>query len=435
MIDQKFYTYFTALVNHQKETSTLIHFRMPASSPFDIIVFGATSFVGQIITRYLVDQYGGTGAVNWAIAGRSESKLSTVRAALGDTARNLPLIVADTQSAEALTSLCAQTRVVISTVGPYALYGEPLVKACAETGTDYCDLAGEVIWIKRMIDRYEALAKQTGARIVPCCGYDSIPSDLGVYFLQQRAHERFGQPCATVHMRVKAASGGVSGGTMASMLNLAKETAADATLRQLLADPYALCPPIAAARPKQKPVLSATYDEVANAWVAPFVMAAINERVVQRSNAFLHYSPNFRYNEAIQTGKGPLGFIGSAAITVAMGGLLMAVGTAPLRGIVSKMLPKPGEGPSPEAQLKGYFVHEVYGQTEAGQTLTVRVSGDRDPGYGSTAKMIVQAGLCLALDIAKTDKPGGFYTPATLFGERLIERLQRFSGLTFEVVA
>lgn len=407
---------------------------MPASSPFDLVVFGATSFVGQLITRYLFDQYGVGGTVNWAIAGRSESKLSTVRAALGDTARNLPIIVADTQSDEALKNLCTQTKVVLSTVGPYALYGEPLVKACAETGTDYCDLAGEVIWINQMIDRYEALAWQTGARIVPCCGYDSIPSDLGVYFLQQRANERFGQYCATVHMRVKAASGGVSGGTMASMLNLAKETAADARLRKILADPYALCPPTDSVRPKQKPVLSVTYDDVAKAWVAPFIMATINERVVQRSNAFLHYSPNFRYNEAIRTGKGPLGFLGSAGVTLAMGGLLAAVAVAPLRGIVSKFLPKPGEGPSPEAQHRGYFLHEVYGQTEAGQTLTVRVSGDRDPGYGSTAKMIAQAGLCLAQDYTKTDKPGGFYTPATLFGEQLIERLQRFSGLTFAVV-
>ncbi len=408
---------------------------MPASSPFDLIVFGATSFVGQIITRYLFDQYGVDSPVNWAIAGRSESKLSALRTSLGEPARNLPLIVADTQSAEALTNLCTQTRVVLSTVGPYALYGEPLIKACAETGTDYCDLAGEVIWIKQMMDRYEDLARQTGARIVPCCGYDSIPSDLGVHFLQQRANERFGQYCATVHMRVKAASGGVSGGTMASMLNLAKETAADASLRQLLADPYALCPPVGFVRPKQQPVLSVTYDNMANAWVAPFVMAAINERVVQRSNAFLHYSQNFQYNEAIRTGKGPLGFMGSAAVTVAMGGLLTAVAVAPLRRIVSKFMPKPGEGPSPEAQRTGYFVHEVYGQTEAGQTLTVRVSGDRDPGYGSTAKMMAQAGLCLVQDSSKTDKPGGFYTPATLFGEHLIERLQRFSGLTFEVVA
>ena len=408
---------------------------MPASSPFDLVVFGATSFVGQIITRYLFDQYGVDGPANWAIAGRSDSKLSALRTSLGEAARNLPIIVADTQSAEALTNLCTQTRVVLSTVGPYALYGEPLIKACAQTGTDYCDLAGEVIWIKQMIDRYEALARQTGARIVPCCGYDSIPSDLGVYFLQQRANERFGQYCATVHMRVKAASGGVSGGTMASMLNLAKETAADTRLRKILADPYALCPPVGFGRPKQQPVLSVTYDNMANAWVTPFVMAAINERVVQRSNAFLHYSQNFRYNEAIQTGKGPLGFMGSAAVTVAMGGLLTAVAVAPLRRIVSKFMPKPGEGPSPEAQRTGYFVHEVYGQTEAGQTLTVRVSGDRDPGYGSTAKMIAQAGLCLAQDSSKTDKPGGFYTPATLFGDHLIERLQRFSGLTFEVVA
>ncbi|UFH53300.1 trans-acting enoyl reductase family protein [Spirosoma sp. KNUC1025] len=407
---------------------------MSNSPTFDVVVFGATSFVGQIITRYLIDQYGVDGAVKWAIAGRSATKLSALRTTLGEPGQRLPIIEADAQSAESLTHLCMQTRVVISTVGPYALYGEPLVKACAETGTDYCDLTGEAHWIKRMIERYETLAQQTGARIVHCCGYDSIPSDMGVYFLQQQAKERFGMYCSTVTMRVKSAKGGVSGGTIASMLNLVKEASSDATLRKELANPYSICPPVDYVRPKQKPVTSATYDEVAKAWMAPFVMAAINERVVQRSNAQLHYHKNFTYNEAMLTGKGPLGFLGATSVTMAIGGFVFVVAVPPLRGFINLFLPKPGEGPSPEAQRNGYFVHEVYGQTESGQTLQVRVSGDCDPGYGSTAKMIAQAGLSLAQDILKIDKPGGFYTPASLFGERLIERLQSLAGLTFEVV-
>ena len=407
---------------------------MPASPAFDIVVFGATSFVGQIITQYLFDQYGVDGSVNWAIAGRSETKLSGLRSTLGEPAHTLPILVADAHSEESLHRLCSQTRVVISTVGPYALYGEPLVKACAETGTDYCDLTGEVHWVKRMIDRHERLAQQTGARIVPCCGYDSIPSDMGVYFLQQQANQRFGEHCSTVTMRVKAAKGGVSGGTIASMLNLVKEASADASLRRELANPYSLCPPVDYVRPKQKPVMSMAYDDDAKAWMAPFVMAAVNERVVQRSNALLHYPKNFRYNEAMLTGKGPLGFLGATAVMAAVGSFIVAVAIPPVRGFISLFLPRPGEGPSPEAQRNGFFVHEVYGQTDSGQTLKVRVSGDRDPGYGSTAKMISQAGLCLAQDISKTDKPGGFYTPASLFGERLIERLQNFAGLTFEVM-
>ncbi len=220
------------------------------SPTYDLIVFGATSFVGQIITDYLFTQYSVDDSLKWAIAGRSEAKLVALRQSLGAAADTLQILVADVQSAEALNSLCTQTRVVLSTVGPYALYGEPLVKACAETGTDYCDLTGEVHWVKRMIDRYEGLAQQTGARIVHCCGYDSIPSDMGVYFLQQQAKERFGQYCSTVKMRVKKAKGGVSGGTIASMLNLVKEASGNATLRKELNNPYALCPPVGFERPK-----------------------------------------------------------------------------------------------------------------------------------------------------------------------------------------
>ncbi|MCX6216059.1 saccharopine dehydrogenase NADP-binding domain-containing protein [Spirosoma sp.] len=408
---------------------------MAESSMFDVVVFGATSFVGQIITHYLFDECGVGRSVKWAIAGRSESKLLALRDSLGDMAHHLPVIVADAQSEETLKSLCTRTRVVISTVGPYALSGEPLVKACTETGTDCCDLTGEVHWVKRMIDRYEPLAKQSGARIVHCCGYDSIPSDMGVYYLQQQAKGHFGTACSTVTMRVKAVKGGASGGTIASVLNLVKEASTDAALRKELANPYSICPPVDYKRPKQTPILSVKYDEDANAWMAPFVMAAVNEQVVQRSNAFLHYHPNFTYNEAMLTGKGVVGLLASTVVTAGIGGFMLAVAARPLRGLIGRFLPKPGEGPSPEAQRTGFFVHDVYGKTDIGRTIHVRVSGDRDPGYGSTAKMIAQAGLCLAQDIAKTAKPGGFYTPAAGFGHQLLNRLQAHSGLSFTVVA
>jgi short subunit dehydrogenase-like uncharacterized protein len=407
---------------------------MPTTSQYDIIVFGATSFVGQIITRYLFTQYGLNNTVKWAIAGRSATKLSAVRDALGPDAHNLPMIVANAQSAGELRQLCLQTQVVLSTVGPYALYGEPLVKACAETGTDYCDLTGEVHWVKQMIARYEPLAKQTGARIVPCCGYDSIPSDMGVYFLQQQAQQRFGRYCLSATMRVKAAKGGVSGGTMASMVNLLKEAAADPELRAELTDYYSICPPVSYTRPRQKPVMSVAYDADARGWIAPFVMAGVNERVVQRSNAFLHYHEQFTYNEAMLTGAGLPGFATAATVTGGVGLFMGLMLVGPFRRLIQRVLPQPGEGPSPEAQRTGFFVHEVYGHTEAGQRLLITVSGDRDPGYGSTAKMIAEAALSLAQDVAKTDKPGGFYTPASLFGERLIDRLQQSAGITFAVV-
>ena len=218
---------------------------MPAtrSTPtHDLVVFGATSFVGQILTRYLAEQFGTHGGLKWAIAGRSEAKLAALRNSLGLKAGKLPLVIADAADETALRRMCADTRVVISTVGPYALYGEPLVKVCAETGTDYCDLTGEVQWIRRMIRAYEKAAKKSGARIVHCCGFDSIPSDLGVHFLQREAHERFGAPCTEVKMRVKGVRGSFSGGTVASLMNVLKEASGNPALRKELANPYSLCP-------------------------------------------------------------------------------------------------------------------------------------------------------------------------------------------------
>ncbi len=407
---------------------------LPLLPPHQIIVFGATSFVGQLITHYLFEQYGVGDSLKWAIAGRSEAKLAILRDSLGDSAATLPILVADSQSEESLKSLCSQTQVVLSTVGPYALYGETLVKACAEMGTDYCDLTGEVQWVKLMIDRYESLAQKTGARIVHCCGYDSIPSDLGVYFLQQKAQERFGNYCSTVKMRVKKAKGGVSGGTIASMMNIVKEASKDADLRKVLVNPYSICPSVDYLRPKQKSIMSVAYDEDAKAWMCPFVMASVNEKVVQRSNALLQYHKNFTYNEAMLTGRGLSGYGTALGVTSALGGFMMGAAITPVRGLVERFLPKPGEGPSPEDQRKGFFVHEVYGTTDSGQKLKVKVSGDRDPGYGSTAKMISQAAMALAFDVSKTNKAGGFYTPSAIFGEGLIDRLQSFSGLKFEVV-
>lgn len=410
---------------------------MPDSTApaYDLVVFGATSFVGQIITRYLFDQYGSDGLVRWAIAGRSAAKLAALRDTLGEPGHTLPTLVADARSADDLRRLCRQTAVVLSTVGPYALYGELLVQACAETGTDYCDLTGEVQWVKQMIGRYDSLARQTGARIVHCCGYDSIPSDMGVYFLQQEAKKRFGQCCSAVTMRVKSAKGGVSGGTIASMLNLLTDAATDATLRHDLADPYAICPPVDYGRLPQKTVSSVGYDADAASWMAPFVMAGVNEKVVQRSNVARQYHRRFTYNEAMLTGRGPLGFVASATVTAALGLFMVAAATPPLRKLIACFLPKPGEGPTPDTQRTGFFVHEVCGKTETRQTLRVRVSGDRDPGYGSTAKMIAQAGLSLAQDVSKAEKPGGVYSPAAIFDERLIARLQNFSGLTFTVIS
>ena len=277
-----------------------------SNQQFDLIIFGATSFVGQILCQYLTDHYGVDGDIKWAAAGRSQSKLASLKSSLGSIAKSLPLLTADAGDEAALTSLCKQTKVIISTVGPYALYGEPLVKVCAETGTDYCDLTGEVQWVKRMITRYEKKAQETGARIVHCCGFDSIPSDMGVYHLQQEAFKKFGAPCTSVRMRVKAIRGAASGGTIASMINITKEAAKSKELRKELANPYSICPDNHAFNVRQANVTTPELDTESGQWAGPFIMAGINTRVVHRSNALSGnaYGSSFKYDESMLMGKG-----------------------------------------------------------------------------------------------------------------------------------
>ncbi|RMJ06292.1 putative trans-acting enoyl reductase [Marinobacter litoralis] len=402
---------------------------------YDLIVFGATSFVGQILTDYLAKNYGVNGDLKWAIAGRSESKLNDVKATLGSNAADLPVLIADASDETALIALCEQTKLVISTVGPYALYGEPLIKACVSTGTDYCDLTGEVQWIGRMIKRYEDQAKESGARIVHCCGFDSIPSDMGVWFLQKHAEETFGEPCQDVRMRVKVAKGGLSGGTVASMINIAKEMGADPKLRKELANPFSICPPEHRSKTRQPSLKSAEFDKDFGVWLAPFVMGAINTRVVHRSNALqgARYGKEFTYDEAIMTGQGAKGRLTAYGVVAALGTFLAASAIKPTRWVVEKLVPQPGEGPTPEAQEAGFYDIRFIGRTQTGKTMITKVTGDRDPGYGSTAKMLGEAGVCLAQEIGD-ELPGGFWTPSSAMDGKLLERLTSNAGLTFEVV-
>jgi len=400
-----------------------------------LTVFGATSFVGQILTRYLYGRFGTDGDLRWAIAGRSEKKLRELHGSLYPKAAKLPQIVANAGDEKALREMCAESRVVISTVGPYALYGEPLVKICANTGTDYCDLTGEVQWIRRMIRKYEGAARASGARIVHCCGFDSIPSDLGVHFLQKHAMQKYGRTCPRVKLRVKAMRGGASGGTIASMLNVVKEASDDPELRRELANPYSLCPDGYTPQLRQPNVSLAEYDTDFKSWIAPFVMAAVNTRIVHRTNALSKqaYGADFRYDEAVLRGDGFKGRAAATSMGAGLGAFMAAAAVPPTRWVLERFLPGPGEGPSPEEQRNGFFDIRIFGRTE-GHTLQVKVTGDRDPGYGSTGKMLGQAGACLALDTPKANTPGGFWTPATIFGDRLIDRLTRYSGLRFEVV-
>ena len=366
-----------------------------------------------------------------------KAKLEELRGSLGPSAAKLPIVVADATDDRALRHLCEGTRVVVSTVGPYALHGEPLVRACVENATDYCDLSGEPQWIKRMIDTYEAAARRSGARIVHCCGFDSIPFDLGVYFLQREARVRFGKPCSRVKMRVKGMSGGMSGGTAASMMNAFKELAASPELRKQLANPYSLCPKGHGSKIRQPDVKFAEYDPDFEGWVAPFVMAALNVRVVHRTNALSRntYGTDFRYDEAVFTGRGLRGRAFAAAIAAGIGSLAVAASIGPVRSALQRfVLPAPGTGPSPRQQKLGYFDLRFLGRTDDGRAIRTKVTGQGDPGYGSTSKMLGQAAACLAKDIPHSRVGGGFWTPATVFGDALLDRLEKHSGMRFKVL-
>lgn len=398
--------------------------------PHDLVVFGATSFVGKILTGWLVDR--APAGLRWAIAGRNPAKLDDVATRTG---ADVEQIVADAGDHADMEALAGSTRVVVSTVGPYALYGSALVAAVARAGTDYCDLTGEPQWMRAMIDAHQATAERSGSRIVHACGFDSIPSDLGVWFTQQVAIERFGVPCSSIALRVKALKGGASGGTIASGLNLVEEARRDPSLRAMLANPYALAPEGMRSGPRQPNVTTPRRDPSSGDWVAPFIMAATNTRVVQRTHALLGrpWGDEFEYDEAMLVGGGPLGVAKAAVVTAGMAGFAGAAAFGPTRSLLRRVLPDPGEGPSPEAQESGFFDVRLFGRTSADDRIVTRVTGDRDPGYGSTAKMLAEAGLAF-LDVPRDRVSGGFWTPATAFGDLLVERLTAHAGLTFDVL-
>jgi len=403
-----------------------------AGRQYDVVVYGATSFVGQILCRYLVRRHGTDGELRWAIAGRNESKLDEVARSTG---ADVPRIVADAADRVALDQMAASTQVVASTVGPYALYGSELVAAVVEAGGDYCDLTGEVQWMRRMIDEHQSRAEQTGARIVHTCGFDSIPSDLGTWFTQQRAIEQFGEPCVEVRMSVKGAKGGVSGGTAASGMAMFEEMADDPELRKTVANPYVLAPVDMRDGPKQPGMGRPTRDDRFESWVAPFVMAPTNSAVVLRSHALLGqpWGRDFTYGETMMTGDGLTGGAIAWAMTTGLAAFAGAASLGPTRKLLAKVIPKPGDGPSAAKQQAGYFDLRFVGTTADGREIRTKVTGDADPGYGSTAKMLGESAVAF-LDADSTDVGGGFWTPASAFGDALVERLEAHAGVRFDVV-
>lgn len=385
---------------------------------FDVIVYGASGFTGRLVAEYLGKQYGQGGDVRWAMAGRSEEKLAAVRDEIGAPS-DTPLVVADASDPASLKAMVESTKVVLTTVGPYQLYGSDLVAACAAAGTDYVDLCGEPAWMRQMIDAHDATAKESGARIVFSCGFDSIPFDLGVHLLQNEAQKRYGHAMPRVRGRVRKMQGTFSGGTAASLKATLAAAAKDPSIMDLLRDPLSLAPGSEAKRDQprdNKPYL----DEAVGSWVTPFIMAAINTRNVHRSN-FLQgyaYGKDFEYDEMVLTGPGEKG----EAIAKAM---------AESNPMGEKGGPKPGEGPSKEERENGFYDALFVGTDSEGNRIEVGVTGDKDPGYGSTSKMIAESAVCLAKDDLATK--GGIWTTAPAMGDTLIKRLVANAGLTFEV--
>jgi short subunit dehydrogenase-like uncharacterized protein len=399
--------------------------------PLQIVLWGASGFTGRLVAEYLATAPSARG-VRWGIAGRDRAKLEKVRAGLAGGGADVPILVGDANDPASLDAIATQTRVICSTVGPYAQHGSELVAACVRAGTDYCDITGEVQWIRRMIDAHHEAAVKSGARIVHTCGYDSIPSDLGTLFVQKEMERRHGKRAVKVSAYFGEAKGGASGGTVASMLNLFDEIARDPSLRRVVGDPYALDPRPRRGGPDRSDQKGPRYAEAIGKWTGPFVMSAINARVVRRTNAVLGYpyGQDFRYEESMSLGGGARGLAAATALSAGFGAGVVALAIPPLRKMISKRLPAPGEGPDAEQRARGYWVTRLVGEAEDGTRILAKISDQADPGYGSTCRMLGEAALSLALD----DLPsaGGVLTPASVQGEKLIERLRK-AGLSFQI--
>ncbi len=396
---------------------------------YDVVLFGATGFTGRLVAEYLAQHAKG---LVWAVAGRNERKLREVVESLGPSAKNVGLMVADSEDEASLKNVVTSTRVVCTTVGPYAKYGHGLAHAAARHGTHYCDITGEVPFVRKSIDDNHALARETGARVVHCCGFDSIPSDLGVLLLADRAREA-GETLEGTRLVVLRAKGGFSGGTAASMMNLMRAAESDPALRRLLRNPYSLTPDPAQELSVDGPDSArVAWDEDAQVWTGPFIMAAINTRVVRRSNALLghRYGARFGYEETMSFSRGAKGLATAGAFVTGLGAVMLAASREPSRALLERFLPKPGEGPTKAERDGGFFRIALYAKTSGGRRLRAQVEGTSDPGYGETAKMLSESALALAEGSLASDE-GGVLTPAVALGQALIARL-RAAGMTFD---
>ena len=392
---------------------------------FQIVIWGATGFTGQIVTEYLHDNY--KNEIRWAIAGRSLTKLQSVknRLQLNDS---VECLVGDSFDTESLKAITSRTDVIISTVGPYALYGKELVSACVQTKTDYCDLTGEIPFVKDSVDSFHERAKTNEVKIVHSCGYDSIPSDIGCLLLQEKAIEKHGKPLSNVKLFILGLKGKFSGGTLVSMINLMKE-AKNPEKRKIQTNPYILCKDVIAEMPIQRIQNFAWYDPMIEKWTAPFIMARFNTRIVFRSNELMEYKygRNFMYDEGLVVGRGMKGKLRGGILTIGIGIMIILMSIPISRWILVKTLfPKPGEGPSKAERKSGYFKMVLVGGNEDGGNRTeVFISDINDPGYGSTSIMLAESALCLALDSNHLPRQYGVITPSVAMGTSIVDRLKK----------
>ena len=402
---------------------------MIKSREFDVIIWGASGFTGKLVVEYLYGVYSSNRDLKWAIAGRDFSKLELIRSEVADS--KVPIIVADINDMASLNNMTKKTKVICTTVGPYAKFGSNLVSSCVENQTHYCDLAGEVQWIRKMIDSHHEKAKANGTKIVNSCGFDSIPSDLGVYFIQKKTMEIFKQRAKHIKMRVAGVKGGISGGTYASLSNVNKEAFNDKEIFKVVINPYGLNPLGGPKGLDKYDLRKIIFDKASKSWIGPFVMAAINTKIVRRSNALSGYlyGKDFMYDEATFSGKGLKGRIKAYMSVIPLALLMSAKPGSFLKRIIDSVLPKPGQGPDKKNREQGFYNLRFYIKLEDESNAFAKVIGDMDPGYGSTSKMIGETAVCLAKDILPSSS--GVLTPSIAMGDAILSRLQKNAGLTF----
>ena len=399
---------------------------MSNTKELDLIIWGATGFTGQLVSKYLYKKYSKTD-LKWGIAGRNKGKVSDVAKQLNIDVDKI--FIADCNDIESLIKLTSRTKVICTTVGPYAKLGTNLIEACIKTNTNYCDITGETQWIRKMIDKYHSKAKENKIKIINSCGFDSIPSDMGVFYSQKKFFEKTGKYANKINMRVAGAKGGISGGTYNSLSNVLEEARVDKEVRKTLINPYGLNPIDKQTGRDKADLQSVVFDKVSNSWIAPFVMAGINTKIVRRSHALIDfkYGADFSYDEATLSG---IGFFGQVKGYLSLVPIFLATRKkgSLIKNIVDYVLPKSGEGPSEKTRISGYYNLRFY-LIHQNKTYLSKVIGDMDPGYGSTSKMLAESAVCLTLD--KTPETYGILTPSVGLGEPLLKRLQENAGLTF----